>query len=364
MEFRQSNKIIFHIDLDAFFCGCEIANNPQLKDQVFVVAGPWASSRSVIGCASYPARKLGIKAAMPVFMAKKIKPDLQVVTGNFLLYEKMSQQFFDFVKTNYSPILEEMSIDECWVDVTELCKKYSSPEACAKKMQEDILQSLGLSASFGIAHSKWMAKMATDLNKPFGITSVLTQADIEAKIWPLAVEEMFGVGPKTAPVLRSLEINTIGDLAKCEDVFKLKCALKRNWFNKWIEAKGVASDPVDPVQKEPKSLSISRTLTEESVDLSELELKLQNLAKELETRLKEHNMESFCIGLIYRVKDGKPNFKNDTTSIGIKSWTEISNKAIELLNQYWDKHSPIKLIGIAVSILHKLDEVDLQMRLF
>ena len=174
-------KTIFHIDLDAFFATCEEIINPKLKNKAFVVSG--RNKRSVICCASYPARKYGIKAGLPVYLEIKKKPDLIIVPGHYELYDMLSKKFFDFIKTNYSNICEEMSIDECFVDVTKVLRHYKNNSyMLAHHMQKNIRKKLGLSCSIGISYNKFLAKMACDLNKPFGITKVISQNDIQNKI--------------------------------------------------------------------------------------------------------------------------------------------------------------------------------------
>ncbi|MCQ3908201.1 MAG: hypothetical protein MJ200_01200 [Mycoplasmoidaceae bacterium] len=174
-------RTIFHIDLDAFFCSCEEVMNPKLKGKVFVVSG--RNKRSVISCASYPARKLGIKAAQPIYMGLEKHPGLTVVPGHYELYDKMSMQFFSYIKKHYSNVCEEMSIDECFLDVTKTLKHFNNdPILLAKLLQKSVNKTLGLSVSIGISYNKFLAKMATDLNKPHGITTVLTEQEIKQKI--------------------------------------------------------------------------------------------------------------------------------------------------------------------------------------
>ncbi|MCQ3914676.1 MAG: hypothetical protein MJ201_02645 [Mycoplasmoidaceae bacterium] len=174
-------KTIFHIDLDAFFCSCEEVMNPKLKGKPFVVSG--RNKRSVISCASYPARKFGVKAAQPIYMGLNKYPGLTVVPGHYELYDKMSMDFFNYIKKHYSNICEEMSIDECFLDVTQALKHYKNdPVLMAKHLQSTVKKTLGLSVSIGISYNKFLAKMATDLNKPFGITTVLTKQEIKQKI--------------------------------------------------------------------------------------------------------------------------------------------------------------------------------------
>jgi len=347
-------KTIFHIDLDAFFATCEEVVDPSLRGKAFVVSG--RSKRSVVSCASYPARKLGIKAAKPIYMELRKVPSLIVVPGHYELYDKMSMQFFDYIKKHYSNICEEMSIDECWVDVTNQLKHFKNdPVLMAKHLQANVRKTLGLSVSIGIAHNKFLAKMATDLNKPYGITTVLDQKELEDKIWPLPIEEMFFVGPPTAKALRSLGINTIGDLAKYDDVKKLEGYLGNTWFDTWQHAQGIASDFVDTSKNDPKSQSVSHTLLDPTNDIVEIETTLKYIAKELNTKLQAYNMAGSCIGVIYKINN-KPQIKSQSLDHLIHKYEDLYNHAVKLLGAYWDGNSMIKLLGITISKLQKLEE--------
>ena len=355
-------RIIFHIDLDAFFASCEEVINPKLRGKTFVVSG--RNKRSVVSCASYPARKLGAKAAKPIFMIQKQFPGLQIVPGHYELYDQMSMQFFDFIKKKYTNHCEEMSIDECWLDVTDILIHYKNdPVFLAKHLQDNVKKTLGLSVSIGISHNKFLSKMATDLNKPFGITTVLTQQELEQKIWPLAIEDMFFVGPSTAKKLRSININTIGDLANYDDIKRLECCLKNEWYEIQSNAKGIGSDFVDASKNDPKSQSVSRTLLDPTDDINEIETILKYIAKELETKLKAYNMASSCVGVIYKV--GNTSYiKQESLDKLVFKYEDLYNYAIKLLGANWNGNNMIKLLGITTSKLQKLTpEVDVSQKI-
>lgn len=349
-------KTIFHIDLDAFFCSCEEAMDPKLKNKPFVVAG--RTKRSVIGCASYPARKLGIHAAMPTYMATEKLPGITIVPGHFELYDKMSMQFFSYIKKHFSNICEEMSIDECFLDVTNAIKHYKNdPILLAKTLQRNVMRDLGLSVSIGISNNKFLAKMATDLNKPLGITTVLTQQELKTKIWPLPIEEMFFVGPPTAKKLKSIGIKTIGDLANFDDVKLLEATLDRNWWTTWQNALGNGNDFVDTSKNDPKSQSVSHTLLDPTNDLTEVETTLKYIAQELQTKLEAYKMAGSCVGIIYKIN--KVNkVKNQSLNHYIYKWEDLANYATKLLGTVWDGSSMLQLLGINISKLRKVDNAE------
>lgn len=346
-------KTIFHIDLDAFFCSCEEVVNPKLRGKAFVVSG--RNKRSVVSCASYPARKFGIRAAKPIYMELEKHPGLIVVPGHYELYDEMSMKFFKYIKKHYSNICEEMSIDECFLDVTNSLKHFKNdPVLLAKHLQKNVKEVLGLSVSIGISHNKFLAKMATDLNKPYGITTVLTQEELEKKIWPLPIEEMFFVGPPTAKALKSIGVNTIGDLANFDDVKLLEATLDRNWWTTWQNAKGNSSDFVDTSKNDPKSQSVSHTLLDPTNDPVEIETTLKYIAQELQNKLEAYNMAGNCVGVIYKIN--KVNrVKNETLNHYIYKWEDLANYALKLLGLVWDGTSMIQLLGINLSKLIKVN---------
>lgn len=349
-------KTIFHIDLDAFFCSCEEVVNPKLRGKAFVVSG--RNKRSVVSCASYPARKFGISAAKPIYMELRKHPGLTVVPGHYELYDKMSMEFFSYIKKHYSNICEEMSIDECFLDVTQALKHYKNdPVLLAKHLQASVAKTLGLSVSIGISHNKFLAKMATDLNKPKGITTVLTKTELKQKIWPLAIEQMFFVGPPTAKRLKSIGINTIGDLANFDDIKLLEATLDRNWYTTWQNALGNGDDFVDTAKNDPKSQSVSHTLLDPTNDLVEIETTIKYIAQELQTKLESYKMAGSCVGVIYKIN--KVNrVKNESLNKNIYKWEDLANYALKLLGMVWDGNSMIQLLGINLSKLVKVDSVE------
>lgn len=349
-------KTIFHIDLDAFFCSCEEVMNPKLKGKPFVVSG--RNKRSVISCASYPARKFGVKAAQPIYMGLNKYPGLTVVPGHYELYDKMSMEFFNYIKKHYSNICEEMSIDECFLDVTQALKHYKNdPVLMAKHLQSTVKKTLGLSVSIGISYNKFLAKMATDLNKPLGITTVLTKQEIKQKIWPLPIEDMFFVGPPTAKHLKSIGVNTIGDLANFDDIKLLQTTLDRNWYTTWQNAVGNGNDFVDVTKNDPKSQSVSHTLLDPTNDLAEIETTIKYIAQELQTKLESYKMAGSCIGIIYKI--GNVNrVKNQSINKNIYKWEDLANYALKLLGMVWDGSAQIRLLGINLSKLVKVDSME------
>ena len=246
-------QIIFHIDLNAFFASAEISQNPQLVGKPIVVCRE--SRRSIITTASYEARKYGIHSAMPLFQAKKLCPQLITVPPHFALYKTLSQEFFQIIST-FSKKLEVASIDECYVDMTEYIQEHHlQPYQVAQNIQKKVYNTLNLQCSIGIAPNKFLAKMASDMKKPMGIT-ILTKRNFKEKLWHLPVGQMHGIGKKTVPKLEQHGIYTIGDLAKYENYEKIRTVFQNEKRRKpWITIRGTKND----IYARPAGSSRTRT---------------------------------------------------------------------------------------------------------
>ena len=203
-------KVIFHIDMNCFFVSCEVAENPELKGQNVAVGHVGLDRKGMILAASYEAKAYGIKTTMPIFEAERLCPNLILINPNHELYQEYSRKFFSYF-SKITPLVEPASIDEGYLDVTDVCGPNEYVDL-AKKIQDDILNLYGLPCSIGIAPNKFLAKMASDMKKPLGIT-VLRKRDIKELMWPLPIEDLFGAGKKTCAMLREINIKTIGDFA-------------------------------------------------------------------------------------------------------------------------------------------------------
>ncbi|HIX81457.1 MAG TPA: DNA polymerase IV, partial [Candidatus Erysipelatoclostridium merdavium] len=256
-------QVIFHIDLNAFYASAEISRNPSLKGKPIVISGK--SKRSIITTASYEARKYGIHSAMPLFQAKQLCKDLIILPADFELYHRLSNEFFTII-ASYSEILEVASIDECYLDVTAIIQeKKIHPVVLAKDIQTKVYEQLNLQCSIGISPNKFLAKMASDMKKPMGIT-VLTRNNLKEVMWPLDIKDMFGIGKKTQPKLRAVGINTIGDLADYKNYDNLKKVIGKNALLVYRKANGIDTNPVDYGHNELKSVGNSTTLPADTND--------------------------------------------------------------------------------------------------
>ena len=201
--------VYFHIDLNAFFVSAECILDPSLKGKPVAVCGQ--TRRSVVATASYEARKYGVHSAMPVSEARHLCPGLIMVEPHFQWYRSLSEEFMNIVYS-ITPEVEQASIDECYADMTVPIQAYEKPLDLAWNLQRRILRELQLPCSIGIGPNMFLAKMGSDMKKPMGIT-VMRIREVPAKLWPLPIRDMRGIGERTLPYMEDLGIKTIGDLA-------------------------------------------------------------------------------------------------------------------------------------------------------
>ena len=238
--YPKNGRVILHVDMNSFYASVEMAYDPKLKGKPLAIAGNPEERRGIIVTCSYEARKLGVKTTMPVWEAKKLCPQLIVMKPNFERYRMASHGMFDILQ-QYSDLVEPVSIDEGYVDITESFE-LGSPLEIAEKIQKQILTQLDLPCSIGIAPNRFLAKMASDMKKPLGIT-VLRKRDVKQVLWPLPVIEMHGVGKKSAEKLNHHQIFTIGDLAMANEI-QLKALLGINGIRLRKERTGLILDPL------------------------------------------------------------------------------------------------------------------------
>ena len=351
---KKSIKIIFHIDLNAFFASCATIKEPHLKDKVFVVGGNPMTRRGVISTASYPARKLGIHSGMSINDAFRIYPKLIVVPIQFGLYQKYSNLFFQYLK-KYSSLVLEGSIDEAYVDMTEISKT-RHPLEIAKEIQEGLLHEYGLPSSIGIASTLFLAKMASDMQKPLGIT-VLRKKDIVNKLFPLPISDCFGIGKKTYPRLEQLGILTIGDFTKKEHRERILSIMSEQSYSSYLEhILGHSSDVIDPKRYAiPKSISNETTLNY-SMDNSDAIFKIiEEILEHTHERLTNEELVAKTVGI--RLRD--ENFETINRSYTFKEHTDVYETfydAIEMLFEENYHGEALRLVGVFMgSVVQKKD---------
>ncbi len=349
--------------MNCYFVSCEIAENPALLGKPVVVA-PFASRRkSIILTASYEARKYGIKAAMRLSDAERLCKDLVVVDSNMDTYAYYSRLFFEYF-LSITPLVEPASIDEGYLDVTDVCEP-SNALALAERIQKEMLEKFRLPCSIGIGPNKFLAKMASDMKKPLGIT-VLRKREIAEKLWPLKVEDLQGVGKKTLPLLHLLNIKTIGDLANFQDMKMLKETIgPTNADALYSHAHGFGSNEVDVNRfTDVSSISNSQTFDNDEYNISNVINMLHVLSNTVCNRLEKSQLKAYTFGIQIRYS----NFKTYNRSITLDNPTndEIEVFAIikDLFEELYDTVFAVRLVGVSSSKLIKYHEEIRQMSIF
>ena len=351
-------QIIFHIDLNAFYASAEVSVDPTLEGKPLVISGN--SRRAIVSTASYEARKYGIHSAMPLFQAKQLCKNLVIKPVNFTLYRNLSQSFFEIIR---SSILEVASIDECYVDFSDYFSKHpSNPVLLAKQIQNEVYEQLKLKCSIGIAPNKFMAKMASDMKKPMGIT-VLNRHNYKELMWPLDISDMFGVGKKTAPRLKEVGILTIGDVANYDNYNKLRQIIGKNALLLYRKANGIDTSKVNYQKGELKSVGHSTTLQFDTADVVVLNDTLKELTMKVSKRAKDKNLISNSIGITLKYS----RFETVSRQTLINDYTNEYETIISTVKYLFDNNfdgRPVRLLGVSLNNTINQTKYLKQMNLF
>lgn len=353
------SRVYFHIDLNAFFANAEVLLDPTLQGKPLVVSGN--TRRSVVSTASYEARKYGIHSAMPIQQALQLCKELVVVNGHYAYYSDLSKQFIHIV-SSYTDLIEQASIDECYADMSEVIQKYPKPLDLAFELQRRVKEEIGISCSIGVAPNMFLAKMASDMKKPMGIT-VLRIRDVQEKMWPLSISEMRGVGKKTLPMMEALNIHTIRDLANYKDLDALKHVFGKNTESMIRRANGY-DDRTLITEQDSKSMGVSETLLEDVTDYDELRGLIRTLCRKLSIRLKQHHKAGYHVSLRICYYDFRNATKSKKLTKPIWGSDDLFVQAITLFDDSYEEGESVRLLGIAVSDFVGEDELVKQMNLF
>lgn len=342
----ESPRAIVHFDLDAFYCSVEILRQPGLKDKPVVVGGR-AEERGVVAAASYKAREFGIHSAMSMFQAQKLCKDLVILPMQRSLYQMYSRIVMGILKTA-SPVIEQVSIDEAYLDFTQLIDEWHAVIPMLQALQTKIRRDIGLGNSMGFASNKMVAKIASDYNKPDGLT-IVEPGEEAAFLAPLLVRKIPGIGPKMSGKLESLGVQRVGQLAKIPGV-----ELEQR-FGKWGSemarwAKGIDDRPV-MTERETKSISQERTFVSDIRDPDELDAVLVKLCSTLAAQLKTENFHAFTV----QIKLRWPDFSTMTRQLTLTDATNAESVLIQaartLLSRVWQPGNPVRLFGVGCSNL-------------
>lgn len=353
-------RVILHLDMNSFFASVEQSYDPSLKGIPMAVAGNPKHRRGILVTCSYEARALGIYTTMTVGEARRICPELVIVPPDFEKYRVASTAIFDLLRT-YTDLVEPVSIDEAYIDITAI-GGLTNAASITKDIQQRILEELDLPCSIGIAPNKFLAKTASDMKKPLGIT-ILRKREIEKVLWPLPVIEMHGIGKSTEKKMNELGIYTIGDLAQKDELI-VRTSLGKNGTRLMYRANGIDDRPVDPqAAEERKSVGSSTTLPVDETDLDECLKVFEWLANKVAVRLDREQLAGTVIMIQIRTADWKNQSRSRTVLNPLYKEDEIYKEAADLFNLHWD-NEPIRLLGITVSNVIPMNELHEQLSIY
>lgn len=353
----MSARVIFHIDINAFFASAHTIVDPTLKNKPVVVCRD--VSGSVITTASYPAREFGIHSAMPLSQAKKLCDHLEVVELDFDLYQELSERFVKIIK-GYTPHVQQASIDEVYADMTETIKMYKKPLDLAVNIQRRVLETLKLPISIGVAPNKFLAKMASDMKKPMGIT-VLRKKEVPDKLWPLPIHEMHGIGKKSVSRLNDLGIYKIGDLNQVP-FDSLKTVLGNRTQNFIDKANGIDLSEIE-VYSQAKSIGQSKTFVNPIYDLDELSERIMVEVLEVERRSQSQNMMGKTVSFSLRLDSGFTASRSSSLNTYINDKNNIYERVMSLYGEF-EGEGGVNFISVTLSNLKPKDEIIEQLNLF
>ena len=350
-------RTVFHIDMDAFYASVEQLDHPELRGKPVIVGG--SSRRGVVSAASYEARKFGVRSAMPIFQAKQKCPQGVFVSVRMARYKEMSHRVMDILE-RYSPMVEQVSIDEAYLDMTGLQRLQGSPEQVARRIKEEIRRATSLTCSVGIAPNKFLAKVASEANKPDGLT-IIPGGEASKVAQNLLVGKVPGVGKKTVERLAKMKVITLGDLLTLPETTLLKAVGKFAYTLREF-AEGKDDSPVVP-HTDAKSISSEETFEENTNDVEMLRKELLLQAEEVGRRLRRNELKGSTVTLKLRRAD----FVRITRSVSFSKATDstktIYERALKLLEAV-DLSEKFRLIGIAVSGFTADQGVSTQLDLF
>jgi DNA polymerase-4 len=337
-------RVIFLVDMNAFYISCEKTRHPEIEGKPAAVAGDPVNRTGIILTANYEARKYGIKTTMILREAFRLCPDLIIIPPDHRFYEKKSKEVMQIL-SSYTPIVEQNSIDEAWLDMTGCETLFGQPLESARSIMDRIKNELNLWCSIGISENKFLAKMASEMKKPLGITE-LWKKDIQEKLWPLPVDYMYGVGKQTAKKLNSMGIYTIKDLAltKKEDIHH---KLGKIGVELVLLANGIDDSPVNLDREDIKSIGRSTTLPSDITDIEDAKAILMELSDDIGMTARESGKKGNTVQITIKYS----NFNTITRQMTISPTCNIKDiyaAGVKLLEKNWS-NEPVRLLGISLS---------------
>ena len=351
----MAERVIFHVDANSAFLSwtavykCKVLGEElDIRTVPSVVAGDKESRHSIILAKSIPAKKYGIQTGEPLFQALEKCPDLVIVQPDYPLYVEASRHFVAMLR-QFSPVVEQYSIDEAWVDMTGTERLWGSPRLAAEKMRSRINEELGFTVNIGISSNKLLAKMAGDFEKPNKVHTLFPE-EVEEKFWPLPVRDLFLVGAATERKLKMLGIYTIGDLAHADGAF-LRKRLGKHGETIWHFANGRNADAVAPEPAEAKGFGNSVTTAQDVVTTAQAHQVLLSLCETVAMRMRRDDKCGSCVCVHLRT-NGFQHFSHQRKLLGATNITqEIYEAACSVFDEAWDGVTPLRQLGVQMTQL-------------
>ncbi len=351
----MAERVIFHVDANSAFLSWSAAyrvkvlgETEDLRDVPSVVAGDKESRHSIILAKSTPAKKYGIQTGEPLFLALEKCPELKVVEPDYELYVAASRKFVELLRS-FSPQVQQYSIDEAWVDMTGTQRLWGAPRLAAEQLRKRVWEELGFTVNVGISSNKLLAKMAGDLEKPNKVHTLFPE-EMENKMWPLPVRDLFLVGAATEKKLKRLGIYTIGDLAKA-DVHLLKRRLGKHGETIWHFANGRNADAVTPEPAEAKGFGNSVTTAQDVVTHDQAHQVLLSLCETMAMRMRKDGKCGSCVSVHLRTNEFQ-HFSHQAKLHGATNITSnIFEAACRIFDEAWDGVTPLRQLGVQMTAL-------------
>lgn len=357
-------RIILHIDMNAFFASVEQAHRPYLKGKpVLISSDPYGTpkgARSVAATASYEARAYGVKTGMPLYMAKELCPQAVIVEGDARKYTGIALKFLEILK-RFTDLVEPYSIDEAFIDITHTAHLFGGKIQVAREIKRLVRENFGITCSIGIAPNKLVAKIASDLEKPDGLV-VFEKNDLPEALWNLPVDAVPGIGKKRLLKLNLMGIYTLKDLALYPQE-NLRRAFGIVGIYLQNAAYGLDDSPVVPEEKmpAPKSISAASTFGENTTDREKIEAALFYLTEKAFLRLKKHRLKAKVVGVWLRYEDFSTAGKSLRLKKEVSSFEDVKREAFRILEQCFPPPKPVRLVGVYLGNLsqQEFEEVPL-----
>lgn len=337
---KNKVKVIFHIDLNAFYASCQLIEDPYLKGKPFIVGGSAVTRRGVVLTASYEARQFGIHSGMTVRDAMDKCATLRVVPTQFKLYREHSKKFFNYIQT-FTTKMMKASIDEAYLDMTH----HKDPVQVAKAMQQTLHGTYKLPCSIGIAPTLYLAKMASDMKKPLGIT-IVRKRDVVEKIYPLPLKDLYGLGRKTYPRLYDEGIMSIGDFCKQKNKAIILKYMSLDHYDQFMHhIHGHSSDVITVTHDKPKSISQETTMNYDIDSPEAIKELMHPLIDEMTSRLNTYQLKTKTVGYKFKTSSFQTRTKSMTMVEPTADPEQIRTSIIHLFDDFYDG-TPIRLIGV------------------